>query len=134
MRDGEGATKFVSVEVCEGKTEQECERVAYAVAESPLVKTALFASDPNWGRILAAAGRAGVESFDVSQVTIHLNGVLIAERGGRASSYTEAAGAEALGSEEIVIRIGLGRGDAAATVWTTDLSHDYVTINAEYRS
>jgi glutamate N-acetyltransferase/amino-acid N-acetyltransferase len=134
VRDGEGATKFVSVEVCEGKTEQECERVAYAVAESPLVKTALFASDPNWGRILAAAGRAGVESFDVSQVTIHLNGVLIAERGGRASSYTEAAGAEALGSEEIVIRIGLGRGDAAATVWTTDLSHDYVTINAEYRS
>jgi glutamate N-acetyltransferase/amino-acid N-acetyltransferase len=104
------------------------------VAESPLVKTALFASDPNWGRILAAIGRAGLDQLDVSGVSVWINGVLIAERGGRAASYTEAQGAAAMAPEEIAIAIGLGRGSAQETVWTTDLSHDYVTINAEYRT
>lgn len=134
IRDGEGATKFVTVAVRGGAAETECLLVAYAVAESPLVKTALFASDPNWGRILAAIGRAGVEQLDVNRISVHINGVLIAERGGRASTYTEAQGATAMAPEEIEIAIELGRGNAATTVWTTDFSHDYVTINAEYRT
>jgi glutamate N-acetyltransferase/amino-acid N-acetyltransferase len=108
--------------------------VAYTVAESPLVKTALFASDPNWGRILAAVGRAGVEGLDVTRVTVDLNGVRIASHGARDPSYTEDAGQCAMAPEEITIAIDLGRGAASATVWTTDLSHDYVRINAEYRS
>lgn len=134
VRDGEGATKFVTVAVSGGATPAECLRVAYAVAESPLVKTALFASDPNWGRILAAVGRAGVVDFDVDRVRVWLDEVLIAADGGCAPSYTEAAGQAVMDRAEIGIRIDLGRGDCAETVWTTDLSYDYVRINAEYRS
>lgn len=134
IRDGEGATKFVTVDVQGGETESECLQVAYAVAESPLVKTALFASDPNWGRILAAIGRAGVENLDVSRISVSINGILIAENGGRSPNYTEQQGAAAMAPEEITIAIQLGRGDASTTVWTTDFSHDYVTINAEYRT
>ena len=134
VRDGEGATKFVAVEVTGAKDVSEALKVAYAVAESPLVKTALFASDPNWGRILAAIGRAGVESLDVAALTVHLDDVLITEQGGRAESYTEAAGAAVMKQAEIRIRINLNRGLHAETVWTTDFSYDYVKINAEYRS
>lgn len=134
IRDGEGAGKFVEVSVSEGSNESECLQVAYTVAESPLVKTALFASDPNWGRILAAIGRAGVDRLDVNQVTLHIGDTLIAERGMRATDYLEAHGLAAIEGEEIRIRIGLGRGDAVASVWTTDLGHDYVRINAEYRT
>ena len=134
IRDGEGATKFVTVDVQGGGDESECLLVAYAVAESPLVKTALFASDPNWGRILAAIGRAGVDNLDVNQVSVRINNVLIAERGGRSPDYTEQQGAAAMAPEEITIAIALGRGTARTTVWTTDFSHDYVTINAEYRT
>lgn len=134
VRDGEGATKFVTVRVEGGADSTECLQVAYAVAESPLVKTALFASDPNWGRILAAVGRAGIEGLDVARVNLWLDDVLIAERGARAEAYTEAAGQRVMDREEITIRIRLGRGASTETVWTTDLSHDYVRINAEYRS
>ncbi|CAA0083064.1 Arginine biosynthesis bifunctional protein ArgJ [Zhongshania aliphaticivorans] len=134
VRDGEGATKFVAVEVDGAKDVTEALKVAYAVAESPLVKTALFASDPNWGRILAAIGRAGVDSLDVSTLTVHLGDVLITENGGRAQSYTEEAGAAVMKNAEIVIRINLHRGQHKETVWTTDFSYDYVKINAEYRS
>ncbi|MFT6164539.1 MAG: glutamate N-acetyltransferase/amino-acid N-acetyltransferase [Zhongshania aliphaticivorans] len=134
VRDGEGATKFVAVEVTGAKDVSEALKVAYAVAESPLVKTALFASDPNWGRILAAIGRAGVESLDVAALTVHLDDVLITEHGGRAESYTEAAGAAVMKQAEIRIRINLNCGLHAETVWTTDFSYDYVKINAEYRS
>jgi glutamate N-acetyltransferase/amino-acid N-acetyltransferase len=134
IRDGEGATKFVAVDVQGGASEAECLQVAYAVAESPLVKTALFASDPNWGRILAAIGRAGVSDLNVDLISVKINGVLIAERGGRSPQYTEQQGAAAMAPEEITIAIRLGRGTARTTVWTTDLSHDYVTINAEYRT
>lgn len=134
VRDGEGATKFVAVAVKGAQDQQEALKVAYTVAESPLVKTALFASDPNWGRILAAIGRAGVDGLDVAKVSVHLDDVLIAERGGRAVSYTEEAGAAVMKQEDITIAIDLGRGDASETVWTTDFSYDYVRINAEYRS
>ena len=134
IRDAEGATKFVAVEVSGGREREECRRVAYAVAESPLVKTALFASDPNWGRILAAVGRAGVSDLDVSRVEVSISGVRIASRGARDPAYTEEAGQRVMSAEDITIAIALGRGDAAATVWTSDLSHDYVRINAEYRS
>ena len=134
IRDGEGATKFVTVDVRGGETTLECRQVAYTVAHSPLVKTALFASDPNWGRILAAVGRAGVESLDISRVNLYLGDVRIVLNGGRDIAYTEAAGRAVMDQEEIVIRIELGRGDADATVWTTDLSYDYVKINAEYRT
>ncbi|GAA4105231.1 bifunctional glutamate N-acetyltransferase/amino-acid acetyltransferase ArgJ [Zhongshania borealis] len=134
VRDGEGATKFVAVEVSGANDVSEALKVAYAVAESPLVKTALFASDPNWGRILAAIGRAGVDSLDVAALTVHLDDVLITEHGGRAESYTEAAGAAIMKQAEIRIRINLNRGQDAETVWTTDFSYDYVKINAEYRS
>ncbi|MFZ5654631.1 MAG: bifunctional glutamate N-acetyltransferase/amino-acid acetyltransferase ArgJ [Pseudomonadota bacterium] len=134
VRDGEGATKFVTVRVEGGASAAECLAVAYAVAESPLVKTALFASDPNWGRILAAVGRAGIEGLDVEHVSLWLDEVLIAAGGARAAGYTEAAGQRVMDREEITIRIQLGRGASAETVWTTDLSHDYVRINAEYRT
>ncbi len=134
LRDGEGATKFVSVQVVGGAREQECLQAAYAVAESPLVKTALFASDPNWGRILAAVGRAGIDNLDVNNVRVYLGDVLLAERGGCADSYTEEAGQAVMDRDEIDIRIDLGRGECVETVWTTDLSYDYVRINAEYRS
>lgn len=134
VSDGEGATKFVTVEVAGGGNQEECLKVAYAVAQSPLVKTALFASDPNWGRIVAAIGYAGVEGLDDKLVTVHLDDVLIVENGGRAESYTEAAGQKVMDQEEIAIRIHLNRGSASETIWTSDLSHDYVTINADYRS
>jgi glutamate N-acetyltransferase/amino-acid N-acetyltransferase len=134
VRDGEGATKFVAVQVNGGRTEAECLDVAFTIAHSPLVKTALFASDPNWGRLLAAIGRAGLPELQVDQVGLYLNDVLIAEQGCRAATYTEAQGVAAMAVEDIVIRVELGRGAAAAEVWTTDFSYDYVRINAEYRS
>ncbi|RUR32405.1 bifunctional glutamate N-acetyltransferase/amino-acid acetyltransferase ArgJ [Vreelandella andesensis] len=134
IRDGEGATKFVTLQVNQATTRQEALDVAFTVAHSPLVKTALYASDANWGRILAAVGRAPVEAFDVDQVVIDLGDVRLVENGGRADSYTEAAGSAVMAQDEIIIRINLGRGEESATVWTSDLSHDYVTINADYRS
>lgn len=134
VRDGEGATKFVAVRVQGGCSEAECLEVAYTIAHSPLVKTALFASDPNWGRLLAAIGRADVDQLDVDRVALRINGVLIAEGGCRASSYTEEQGAAAMAAEDIEIEVELQRGDAVATVWTSDLSYDYVRINAEYRT
>jgi len=134
VRDGEGASKFVTVQVNGGREQQECLDVAFTIAHSPLVKTALFASDPNWGRLLAAIGRAGVPELQVERVGVYLNDVLIAEHGCRAASYTEEQGVAAMAPEDIVIRIELQRGDAAATVWTTDFSYDYVRINAEYRT
>jgi glutamate N-acetyltransferase/amino-acid N-acetyltransferase len=134
VRDGEGASKFVTVQVNGGRSEAECLEVAYTIAHSPLVKTALFASDPNWGRLLAAIGRADVPELQVDRVAVYLNEVLIAREGGRADSYTEEQGVAAMAPEDIVIRIELGRGEAAATVWTTDFSYDYVRINAEYRT
>lgn len=134
VRDGEGATKFVTVQVNGGGNAQECLDVAYAVAHSPLIKTALFASDPNWGRILAAVGYAGVPNLDVSLIDVFLGDVCIASQGGRAATYTEAQGAAVMAQAEIGIRIELGRGAFSETIWTTDLSHEYVRINAEYRS
>ncbi|NRH28300.1 MULTISPECIES: bifunctional glutamate N-acetyltransferase/amino-acid acetyltransferase ArgJ [Pseudomonas] len=134
VRDGEGATKFVTVAVNGGATHQECLDVGYAVAHSPLIKTALFASDPNWGRILAAVGRAGVAQLDVSKIDVFLGDVCIASRGCRAASYTEEQGSAVMAQEEITIRIELGRGSCSETIWTTDLSHEYVKINAEYRT
>jgi len=134
VRDGEGATKFITIQVNSAGSREEARLVADAVAHSPLVKTALFASDPNWGRILAAVGRAGVQGLDVNRVSLHVGDVLIAEHGGRAASYTEEAGKRVMAEAEIPIRIGLGRGTASATVYTCDLSFDYVRINAEYRS
>ena len=134
VRDGEGATKFVTVQVNGGGKHQECLDVGYAVAHSPLIKTALFASDPNWGRILAAVGYAGVADLDVSKIDVFLGEVCIASQGGRAASYTEEQGAAVMAEAEITIRIELGRGDCSETIWTTDLSHEYVRINAEYRS
>ncbi len=134
VRDGEGATKFVTVQVDGAKNSQEALDVAFTVAHSPLIKTALFASDPNWGRILAAVGRAGVTALEIEAVTLWLDDICIVEHGGRAARYSEAQGQAVMNQEDITIRIDLGRGAAAETVWTTDLSHDYVTINAEYRT
>lgn len=134
VTDGEGATKFVTVRVNGGGSELECVDVAYSVAQSPLVKTALFASDPNWGRIVAAIGYAGIDGLDSDKVTVHLGDVLIVEDGGCAASYTEALGQAVMDQENIDITIDLGRGDYSDRVWATDLSHEYVTINAEYRS
>jgi len=134
IRDGEGATKFVTVRVEGGASQVECLAAAYAVAESPLVKTALFASDPNWGRILAAVGRAGIPGLDVSGIGIFLDQVCIVTNGARAPGYTEAAGQAVLQQPEFAITVKLGRGSCAETVWTCDFSHDYVTINADYRT
>ena len=134
VRDGEGASKFVAVEVSGGRSEQECLDVAFTIAHSPLVKTALFASDPNWGRLLAAIGRAGLEDLCVEHVALYLNDVLIAQNGCRAASYSEEQGVQAMAPEEIIVRVELQRGDACATVWTSDFSYDYVRINAEYRT
>lgn len=134
IRDGEGATKFVTLQVEQATSVDEARAVAFTVAHSPLVKTALYASDANWGRILAAVGRAPVDELDVERIVIDLGDVRLVEHGGRADGYTEEAGARVMAQEEIVIRIQLGRGDANATVWTSDLSHDYVSINADYRS
>ena len=134
VRDGEGATKFVTVQVNGGATHQECLDVGYAVAHSPLIKTALFASDPNWGRILAAVGRAGVPQLNVGLIDVFLGDVCIASKGGRAATYTEEQGSAVMAQAEIGIRIELGRGNCSETIWTTDLSHEYVKINAEYRT
>lgn len=132
--DGEGATKFVTINVEGGQSEAECLEVAYSVAQSPLVKTALFASDPNWGRIVAAIGYAKVDGLDANLVKVWLGDVLIVENGGCAASYTEEAGQRVMDLESIDIRICLGRGESRECIWTTDLSHDYIKINAEYRS
>ncbi|MDH7944563.1 bifunctional glutamate N-acetyltransferase/amino-acid acetyltransferase ArgJ [Pseudohongiella sp. SYSU M77423] len=134
IRDAEGATKFVTVDVRGGGTVQECLQVAYAIAESPLVKTALAASDPNWGRILAAIGRAGVESLDVTKIDIWLGDVQIVEKGGLAPSYTEEQGQRVMNQVDITLTISLGRGDVNEQVWTADLTEEYVRINASYRS
>ncbi len=134
VRDGEGATKFITVRVEGGRREEECRRVAYAIAHSPLVKTAFFASDPNLGRILAAVGKAGIADLAIDGIDLYLDDVLVAKNGGRHPAYQEADGQRVMKQAEITIRILLNRGAAAATVWTCDLSHDYVTINAEYRT
>ncbi len=134
VRDGEGATKFVTIQVNGGGNRDECLDVGYAVAHSPLIKTALFASDPNWGRILAAVGRAGVPDLDVERIDVYLDDVCITRSGGRAEEYTEEQGARIMAQAEISIRIDLARGDFQETLWTTDLSHEYVRINAEYRT
>ena len=134
VRDGEGATKFVTVRVQGGQNSDECTKVAYAVSQSPLVKTALYASDPNWGRIVAAVGYAGVMGLDPNFVNVWLDDVQIVEQGCRAAGYTEAAGQAIVNKAEFEVRIHLGRGKHEEVVWTSDLSHDYVTINAEYRS
>ncbi len=134
IRDGEGATKFITVRVEGGRKDEECRRVAYAIAHSPLVKTAFFASDPNLGRILAAIGYAGIPDLAVDKVDLYLDDVLVAKSGGRNPAYREADGARVMKQAEITVRVLLNRGSAAATVWTCDLSHDYVTINAEYRT
>ena len=133
-RDGEGATKFISIKIETGRDYAECKQIAFAIAHSPLVKTAFFASDPNLGRILAAIGYAGVMDLDVNTLQVYLGDVLVAEKGGRAESYTEAAGAAVMREADIPVRVVLNRGDAAATVWTCDFSYDYVKINAEYRT
>ncbi len=134
VRDGEGATKFVTIRVDGGASVQECLKVGYAIGESPLVKTALFASDPNWGRILAAVGRAGLAELVLDKVEIWLDDVNIVREGARAASYTEAAGQSVLSKPEFTINVRLGRGNVSETLWTCDFSHDYVTINAEYRT
>ncbi|MBP6708848.1 MAG: bifunctional glutamate N-acetyltransferase/amino-acid acetyltransferase ArgJ [Candidatus Accumulibacter sp.] len=138
VRDGEGATKFMTIAVEGGKDRDECRKVGYAVAHSPLVKTAFFASDPNLGRILAAIGYAGIDDLDVSKLRVWLGNpdetVLVAELGGRAASYVEEAGSRIMKHAELTVRIDLARGEAAATVWTCDFSYDYVKINADYRS
>jgi glutamate N-acetyltransferase/amino-acid N-acetyltransferase len=134
VRDGEGATKFIAIRVERGREVAECRRVAFAIAHSPLVKTAFFASDPNLGRIVCAIGNAGARDLDPSAVSFWLDDVLVVDRGGRAASYTEAQGQRVMKQAEIAIRVDLGRGDARATVWTCDLSHEYVSINADYRS
>lgn len=134
VRDGEGATKFMTISVEGGRDEAECRKAAYAIAHSPLVKTAFFASDPNLGRILAAVGYAGIADLDVSLLKMYLDDVLVAENGGRAGSYQEADGQRVMQQAEITVRIELGRGHASATVWTCDFSYDYVKINADYRT
>lgn len=134
VRDGEGATKYIEVDVNGGANPQECLDVAYAIAHSPLIKTAFFASDPNWGRIVAAIGNAKVNALDITKVKVWLGDVLIVENGGVAESYTEQAGQMEMDKEEIKITVDLGRGAVREVLWTTDLSHDYIKINAEYRS
>jgi glutamate N-acetyltransferase / amino-acid N-acetyltransferase len=134
VRDGEGATKFITVRVEKGGDESECAKIAYAIAHSPLVKTAFFASDPNLGRLLAAVGNAGIRDLDVDGVELYLDEVLVAERGGRAQSYREDDGQRVMKKSEITVRVVLNRGIAETVVWTCDLSHEYVTINAEYRT
>jgi glutamate N-acetyltransferase/amino-acid N-acetyltransferase len=134
IRDGEGATKFITVSVEQGRDMEECKKIAYSIAHSPLVKTAFFASDPNLGRILAAIGYAGVDDLDTTTLDLYLDDVLVAKAGGRNPDYKEEDGQRVMKKAEILVRVELGRGDANATVWTCDLSHDYVSINADYRS
>jgi glutamate N-acetyltransferase/amino-acid N-acetyltransferase len=134
VRDGEGATKFITVQVEGGLHEDECRQVAYAIAHSPLVKTAFFASDPNLGRILCAVGYAGIDDLDQTVIDLYLDDVHVAHQGGRHPAYQEADGQRVMKQQEITVRVQLHRGGASATVWTCDLSHDYVSINADYRS
>jgi glutamate N-acetyltransferase/amino-acid N-acetyltransferase len=134
IRDGEGATKFITISVEEGRDVEECRKIAYSIAHSPLVKTAFFASDPNLGRILAAIGYAGVDDLDTTKLDLFLDDVWVAKAGGRNPDYKEEDGQRVMKKAEIVVRVKLARGDAAATIWTCDLSHDYVSINADYRS
>ncbi|HOE41187.1 MAG TPA: bifunctional glutamate N-acetyltransferase/amino-acid acetyltransferase ArgJ [Rhodoferax sp.] len=134
VRDGEGATKFISIEVAGGQSQAECRQVAYAIAHSPLVKTAFFASDPNLGRILAAVGYAGIADLDQTRIDLYLDDVLVVVQGGRNPAYREEDGQRVMQQSEITVRVLLGRGSATDTVWTCDLSHDYVSINADYRS
>ena len=134
VRDGEGATKFIEVQVDGGRNSSECRKVAYAVAHSPLVKTAFFASDPNLGRILAAVGYAGIDDLNQESIELFLDDVHVATRGGRNPLYREEDGQRVMKQAEILVRVDLGRGPATETVWTCDFSHDYVTINADYRS
>jgi glutamate N-acetyltransferase/amino-acid N-acetyltransferase len=134
VRDGEGATKFITIDVQQGRSTAECRQVAYTIAHSPLVKTAMFASDPNWGRILAAVGRSGLTDFDLSKINIYLGGEALIRSGEPAKEYTEEAGQAVMKQEEIAITVELGRGESADTVWTCDFSYDYVKINAEYRT
>jgi glutamate N-acetyltransferase/amino-acid N-acetyltransferase len=134
VRDGEGATKFITIKVEEGATVEECRKIAYSIGHSPLVKTAFFASDPNLGRILAAIGYAGVDDLDVTRLDLYLDDVLVAKNGGRNPDYQEQDGQRVMKQSEITVRVTLARGAAAATIWTCDLSHEYVTINADYRS
>ncbi len=134
VRDGEGATKFMTVTVEGGKSEEECRKVAYAIAHSPLIKTAFFASDPNLGRILAAIGYAGIDDLDVNTLQLYLGDVLVAEKGGRAASYVEEQGAAVMKESDILVRVVLNRGSENITIWTCDFSYDYVKINADYRS
>ncbi len=134
VRDAEGATKFISIVVEEGGSEQDCLDIAFTIAHSPLVKTAIFASDPNWGRLLAAIGRANVDTLDVNKISILINSELVVECGARAASYREEAGLAAMSSDEIVIRVILGSGKFTTTIWTSDLSHEYVDINTNYRT
>jgi glutamate N-acetyltransferase/amino-acid N-acetyltransferase len=134
IRDAEGASKFITIEVNEGESEQECLAVAYAVAESPLVKTAFFASDPNWGRILAAIGRAGLIDLDIESVTVTLGDTLLVSKGAIDAAYSESAGQSEMDKDEIRVQINLDRGQVCERVWTSDLSNEYVRINADYRS
>ena len=134
VRDGEGATKFITIRIDGGRDEAECKLAAYAIAHSPLVKTAFFASDPNLGRILAAVGYAGIDDLDQGLIDLHLDDVLVVQHGGRHPAYQEAQGQRVMKQAEITIAVHLHRGSASATVWTCDLSHDYVSINADYRS
>lgn len=134
IRDGEGATKFITIVVENGRTEEECRQIAYSIAHSPLVKTAFFASDPNLGRILAAIGYAGIDDLNVNQLLLYLDDVLVAKDGGRNPAYQEEDGQRVMKQSEITVRVVLNRGQEKATIWTCDLSHDYVSINADYRS
>lgn len=134
IRDAEGATKLITIVVEEGQTEAECLAVAYTIAHSPLVKTAFFAGDPNWGRILAAVGRAKIADLAIDKIDIHLDEVCIVKQGARALDYTEAMGVSVMSRDEIVVRVSLGRGEARTEIWTCDLSHEYIRINAEYRT
>jgi glutamate N-acetyltransferase/amino-acid N-acetyltransferase len=134
VRDAEGATKFVTISVMQAQSKAEAKNVAYTIAHSPLVKTALFASDPNWGRILAAVGRAGIEQLDISGVNLFLGDVCIVRNGGVDAAYREEKGQAVMDKHEITITVELSRGDDSAVIWTSDLSHEYVRINSEYRS
>ena len=134
VRDGEGATKFIRIQVESGRDSDECRKIGYAIAHSPLIKTAFFASDPNLGRILAAIGYAGINDLDVAALQLYLDDVLVAEHGGRAANYRETDGQRVMRQDEITVRVVLNRGNASANLWTCDLSYDYVKINAEYRS
>jgi glutamate N-acetyltransferase/amino-acid N-acetyltransferase len=134
VRDGEGATKFITLRVEGGRDVAECRRIAFGIGHSPLVKTAFFASDPNLGRIICAIGNAAAPDLDIARLSFWLDDVLVVEKGARAASYGEADGQRVMKNAEITVRVALGRGDASSTVWTCDFSHDYVSINADYRS